>query len=68
VGDKVNVGDALVAIETDKASVDFEIQEEGYLAAILLPSGTNDVPLGQLIGIMVDNKEDVEKFKDFKSD
>lgn len=32
VGDKVSPGEALCGIETDKAVVDFEMQEEGYIA------------------------------------
>lgn len=39
VGDSVAPGDVLASIETDKAVVDFEMQEEGYVAAILYPEG-----------------------------
>lgn len=42
-GDQINPGDVLAEIETDKAQMDFECQEEGYLAKILVPSGTKDV-------------------------
>lgn len=55
----------MAAIETDKATVDFEMQEEGYIAKLLYPEGTKDVKLGQVVAILVENKEDVEKFKDF---
>jgi len=48
-GDKINQGDVLVEIETDKAQMDFECQEEGYLAKILVDSGEKDVPVGQVI-------------------
>jgi hypothetical protein len=40
-------------IETDKATVDFESQEEGYLAKILLPEGTSDIPMGTPVAVMV---------------
>ena len=56
----------MASIETDKASVDFEMQEEGYIAKLLYPEGAKDIPLGTPIAIVVDNKEDVAKFKDYK--
>lgn len=47
-GDKVSEGDLLAEIETDKATMGFESSEEGYLARILIPEGTKDVPLGKV--------------------
>jgi len=47
-GTHLSEGDVLLQIETDKATMDFETPEEGYLAKILVPSGTKDVPLGQV--------------------
>lgn len=41
-------------VETDKATVGFEILEECYLAKILVPEGTRDVPIGAVICITVD--------------
>jgi hypothetical protein len=38
----------LAEVETDKATVAFESTEEGYLAAILVPEGTKDVPIGKV--------------------
>jgi pyruvate/2-oxoglutarate dehydrogenase complex dihydrolipoamide acyltransferase (E2) component len=49
VGDKISAGDVLVEIETDKATMDFECQEEGYLAKILIDGGSKDVPVGKVI-------------------
>ncbi len=43
------------------------MQEEGYIAKLLYPEGEKDVKLGEVIAIIVENKEDVEKFKDFKA-
>ena len=45
-GDELTEGDVLVQIETDKATMDFETPEEGFLARILQPDGTKDVPIG----------------------
>ncbi|KAG5557154.1 hypothetical protein RHGRI_007425 [Rhododendron griersonianum] len=50
-GDKIDVGDVICEIETDKATVEFECLEEGYMAKILVPEGSKDVPVGQAIAI-----------------
>ncbi|KAF9140808.1 pyruvate dehydrogenase complex dihydrolipoamide acetyltransferase component (E2) [Mortierella sp. GBA39] len=68
VGDAVAAGDVLVEIETDKAQMDFECQEEGYIAKILVDSNTKEVNISQPIAILVENKEDIEKFADFTVD
>ncbi|XP_046969304.1 dihydrolipoyllysine-residue acetyltransferase component of pyruvate dehydrogenase complex, mitochondrial isoform X3 [Vanessa cardui] len=67
-GDKLNEGDLLCEIETDKATMGFETPEEGYLAKILIPAGTKGVPVGKLLCIIVENASDVAAFKDFKDD
>ncbi|XP_033248733.1 dihydrolipoyllysine-residue acetyltransferase component of pyruvate dehydrogenase complex, mitochondrial isoform X3 [Drosophila miranda] len=67
-GDKLNEGDLLCEIETDKATMGFETPEEGYLAKILIPGGTKDVPIGQLLCIIVNDQASVAAFKDFKDD
>lgn len=65
-GDSIKPGDILAQIETDKATVDFEMQEEGYIAKLLFPEGAKDVKLGEVVAIVVDSKEEVEKFKNYK--
>lgn len=67
-GDKLNEGDLLAEIETDKATMGFETPEEGYLAKIVVPAGTKDVAIGKLVCIIVENEADVAAFKDFKDD
>lgn len=42
------MGDSIAAVETDKAVVDFEVNEEGYLAKILYPAGSQDIELGKV--------------------
>ena len=49
VGEAIQVGDILAEIETDKATMDFESQEEGFLAKILIPEGTKDINVNQVI-------------------
>jgi pyruvate dehydrogenase E2 component (dihydrolipoamide acetyltransferase) len=50
-GEQLVEGDLLCEIETDKATMGFETPEEGYLAKILLPEGTRDVPIGK-VGVL----------------
>lgn len=47
-GDVISPGDVLVEIETDKAQMDFEYQEEGVLAKILKEGGEKDVAVGNV--------------------
>ncbi|KAI8343169.1 2-oxoacid dehydrogenases acyltransferase-domain-containing protein [Chlamydoabsidia padenii] len=68
IGDEVQPGDVLVEIETDKAQMDFECQEEGFLAKMLVDTGSKDVPVGKPIAIFVDEKEDVAAFESFTLD
>ncbi|GAN10621.1 dihydrolipoamide S-acetyltransferase E2, Lat1 [Mucor ambiguus] len=65
VGDEIQPGDVLVEIETDKAQMDFECQEEGFLAKILVDTGAKDVSVGQPIAIFVDDEADVAAFENF---
>ncbi|XP_052616124.1 dihydrolipoyllysine-residue acetyltransferase component of pyruvate dehydrogenase complex, mitochondrial [Peromyscus californicus insignis] len=66
VGEKLSEGDLLAEIETDKATIGFEVQEEGYLAKILVPEGTRDVPLGTPLCIIVEKQEDIPAFADYR--
>lgn len=52
-GEKLNEGDLLAEIETDKATMGFETPEEGYLAKIIVPAGTKDIPIGKVVGSSV---------------
>ncbi|XP_075484375.1 dihydrolipoyllysine-residue acetyltransferase component 1 of pyruvate dehydrogenase complex, mitochondrial-like isoform X1 [Primulina tabacum] len=56
-GDKIEVGDVICEIETDKATLEFESLEEGFLAKILVPEGAKDVPVGQPIAITVEDPD-----------
>jgi pyruvate/2-oxoglutarate dehydrogenase complex dihydrolipoamide acyltransferase (E2) component len=53
VGDKVNRGDVLAAIETDKVTVDMEALASGTLVEIVHDAGT-DIPVGDVIGYIED--------------
>ena len=58
-GDKIGPGDVLCEIETDKAKLEFEFQEEGYVAKILRPEDSKDVLVGDTIAIVAESKDDV---------
>ncbi len=67
-GDSFGAGDVLAQVETDKATVDFESQDDGYLAKILVPDGTPDVPVGHPVAIFVDDAADVAAFEGVSAD
>ncbi|CAI5480963.1 unnamed protein product [Closterium sp. Yama58-4] len=64
-GEQVNAGDVLCEIETDKATLSMESMEDGYLAKILMPEGSKDIPVGTLIAVMVEDNADLPKFASF---
>ncbi|KAM8862034.1 pyruvate dehydrogenase protein X component, mitochondrial [Synchiropus picturatus] len=57
-GEEVAAGDALCEIETDKAVVTMESNDDGILAKILMEEGSRNVPLGTLIAVMVEEGQD----------
>ncbi|MGL9717464.1 MAG: pyruvate dehydrogenase complex dihydrolipoamide acetyltransferase [Wolbachia sp.] len=56
--DKVEVGDVIAEIETDKAIMEFESVDEGVLAKILVSEGVSGVPVNQPIALMLEEGED----------
>src|SRR6476661_3589127 len=59
-GDEVKSGDILAEIETDKATMEFEAVDEGKIAKILVPEGTDGVKVGAPIAIMAGEGETVD--------
>ncbi|OMI13948.1 pyruvate dehydrogenase complex dihydrolipoamide acetyltransferase [Bradyrhizobium brasilense] len=59
-GDKVKSGDVIAEIETDKATMEVEAVDEGTIARILVPEGTQDVPVNDVIAVMAGDGEDVK--------
>jgi pyruvate dehydrogenase E2 component (dihydrolipoamide acetyltransferase) len=57
-GEKVKPGDVIAEIETDKATMEVEAVDEGTLAKIVVPEGTADVPVNQLIAVLAGEGED----------
>jgi pyruvate dehydrogenase E2 component (dihydrolipoamide acetyltransferase) len=67
-GDEVTAGTVLAEIETDKATLAFENQDEGFIAKILAPAGSKDVKVGQLVAIIVEDAESIPAFASFSAD
>ena len=59
-GDAVKTGDVIAEIETDKATMEYEAVDDGIMAKIVVPEGTNDVAVNQLIAVMAQEGEDVK--------
>src|SRR3954454_13356368 len=57
-GDTVKSGDVIAEIETDKATMEVEAVDEGILAKIVVPEGTADVPVNELIALIAGEGED----------
>jgi pyruvate dehydrogenase E2 component (dihydrolipoamide acetyltransferase) len=59
-GDKVKSGDVIAEIETDKATMEVEAVDEGTIAKILVPEGTQDVPVNDVIAVLAGDGDDVK--------
>ncbi|MFO1151287.1 MAG: pyruvate dehydrogenase complex dihydrolipoamide acetyltransferase [Alsobacter sp.] len=57
-GDTVKSGDVIAEIETDKATMEVEAVDEGVLAKIVVPAGTSDVPVNDVIALIAGEGED----------
>ncbi|KAJ6645004.1 Dihydrolipoyllysine-residue acetyltransferase component of pyruvate dehydrogenase complex [Pseudolycoriella hygida] len=64
-GDKVTYGDVIAEIETDKATMEIESVEEGVLGKIIVPQGTEHVPVNSLIAVLLAEGEDTNLIDDF---
>jgi pyruvate dehydrogenase E2 component (dihydrolipoamide acetyltransferase) len=59
-GDKVKSGDIIAEIETDKATMEYEAVDEGTIAKIVVPEGTQDVAVNSVIAVLAGEDEDVK--------
>jgi pyruvate dehydrogenase E2 component (dihydrolipoamide acetyltransferase) len=57
-GDKIKAGDVIAEIETDKATMEVEAVDEGTLGKIVVAEGTPDVPVNQVIAVLLEEGED----------
>lgn len=63
VGDTVSAGDIMAEIETDKATMEFEAVDEGVIAEIAVPEGTEGVKVGTVIALLAEEGEDPASVK-----
>eukprot|EP00559_Dactyliosolen_fragilissimus_P002333 CAMPEP_0184859814 /NCGR_PEP_ID=MMETSP0580-20130426/4799_1 /TAXON_ID=1118495 /ORGANISM="Dactyliosolen fragilissimus" /LENGTH=502 /DNA_ID=CAMNT_0027356657 /DNA_START=216 /DNA_END=1724 /DNA_ORIENTATION=- len=64
-GESFSAGDVLCEVETDKATVSFEAQDDGVLAKIIAGAGPAEINCGEPICITVEEEEDVDAFKNY---
>lgn len=57
-GDQVARGESVLVVESDKADMDVEAFQEGFLASVLLPAGSA-APVGETIGLIVESEEEI---------
>ncbi|MFM7653620.1 MAG: dihydrolipoamide acetyltransferase family protein, partial [Vulcanococcus sp.] len=57
-GDKVGRGESVLVVESDKADMDVESFNEGYLAVVLMPAG-GTAPVGETIGLIVETEAEI---------
>ena len=67
-GDSFSAGDSLAVIETDKATIDFEAQDDGVVAKILVAEGGGELAVGSPIMVTVEDPADVAAFDNFVAD
>ncbi|THH21095.1 hypothetical protein EW146_g420 [Bondarzewia mesenterica] len=62
-GESFNAGDVLLEIETDKATIDVEAQEDGVMGKILAADGTKNIPVGQVIALLAEQGDDISNLE-----
>jgi pyruvate dehydrogenase E2 component (dihydrolipoamide acetyltransferase) len=58
-GESFSAGDVLLEIETDKATIDVEAQDDGILAKIIVPDGSKNVQVGSVIAVLGEEGDDL---------
>ena len=65
-GRYLSAGDIILEVETDKAMMDVEAQDDGVMARIVVPSGTKDVPVNDLIAWLAEEGDDLSQVPETK--
>jgi pyruvate dehydrogenase complex dihydrolipoamide acetyltransferase long form len=66
-GQEVSPGDVLAEVETDKATISWENQDDGFIAKLLVAAGTQGIDIGTPVAILVEEAESVPAFKDYNT-
>lgn len=64
-GDKINPGEVIAEIETDKATMEVESVDEGTFAKIIIPQGSQHVPVNSLIAVLTEEGEELSEIEEF---
>ncbi|KAF8162857.1 hypothetical protein B0H34DRAFT_297920 [Crassisporium funariophilum] len=67
-GEAFATGDVLLEIETDKATIDVEAQDDGIMGKILAPDGTKNIPVGKTIALLAEEGDDISNLEAPKED
>jgi len=67
-GDVVKAGDVLAEIETDKATMEVEAVDEGKIGKIIVPEGTENVKVNEVIGLILEEGEDASALANVKTE
>ncbi|KAH7927050.1 single hybrid motif-containing protein [Leucogyrophana mollusca] len=62
-GEAFSAGDVLLEIETDKATIDVEAQDDGVLGKIIAPDGAKNVPVGRVIALLAEEGDDISNLE-----
>ncbi|KAK7449810.1 pyridoxine biosynthesis protein [Stygiomarasmius scandens] len=62
-GETFTAGDVLLEIETDKATIDVEAQDDGVVGKIIIPDGTKNVPVGKVIALLAEEGDDISNLE-----
>jgi len=65
-GDNVSAGDIIAEIETDKATMEVEAVDEGAVGQLLIPEGTEGVPVNQPIAVLLEEGEETSSLDGFQ--
>jgi len=62
-GETFSAGDVLLEIETDKATIDVEAQEDGIMGKILMPDGMRNIQVGKVIALLAEEGDDISNLE-----
>ncbi|KAF9025164.1 single hybrid motif-containing protein [Hymenopellis radicata] len=62
-GESFVAGDVLLEIETDKATIDVEAQDDGIMGKIITPDGSKAIPVGKIIALLAQEGDDISNLQ-----
>ncbi|OCF32721.1 pyruvate dehydrogenase X component [Kwoniella heveanensis BCC8398] len=62
-GESFAAGDVLLEVETDKATIDVEAQDDGVMGKIIVEAGSSKIPVGQVIAVLAEEGDDLSSIE-----